>query len=122
MIELLADSNGDLTTARFLIHPSDMTGLLKQQVTSGGGATTLSFEGGSYRIAGVPVFASSAATEGKVLLADMTAITLLSFGPPQLIVDAFSHGKSAIGQTELIVQNYVDSVISDRNLIVVGSS
>ena len=122
MIELLADSNGDLTTARFLIHPSDMTGLLKQQVTSGGGATTLSFEGGNYRIAGIPVFASSAATEGKVLLADMTAVTLLFYGPPQLIVDPFSNGKSAIGQTELIVQNYVDSVISDRNLIVVGSS
>jgi hypothetical protein len=52
----------------------------------------------------------------------MNAITLLFYGPPQLIVDPFSNGKSAIGQTELIVQNYVDSVISDRNLVVVGSS
>ncbi len=51
MIELLADANGDLTAARFLVHPSDMTGLLKQQVTSGGGDTTLSFVGNGYRIA-----------------------------------------------------------------------
>ena len=122
MIELLADANGDLTAARFLIHPSDMTGLLKQQVTSGGGDTTLSFVGNGYKIAGVPVFATTAATEGKVLLADMTAITLLFYGPPQLIVDQFSGGKSAIGQTELIVQNYTDSLLRDRSLVVVGSS
>ena len=122
MIELLADANGDLTTARFLVHPSDMTGLLKQQVTAGGGATTLSYEGGSYRVAGVPVFATTAATEGKVVLADMSAITLLFYGPPQLIVDPFSNGKSTTGQTELIVQNYVDSLIRDRSLVVVGSS
>ena len=122
MIELLADANGDLSAARFLVHPSDMTGLLKQQVTSGGGDTTLSFVGNGYRIAGIPVFASSAATEGKVLLADMSAITLLFYGPPQLIVDAFSGGKSTTGQTELIVQNYVDSLIRDRSLVVVGSA
>ena len=122
MIELLADNDGDLTAARFLVHPSDMTGLLKQQVTSGGGDTTLSYVGNGYRIAGVPVFATTAATEGKILLADMTAITLLFYGPPQLIVDAFSGGKSTTGQTELIVQNYVDSLIRDRNLVVVGSA
>ena len=122
MIELLADANGDLTAARFLIHPSDIAGLLKQQVTSGGGDTTLSYVGNGYRIAGIPVFATTAATEGKVLLADMTAITLLNYGPPQLIVDAFSNGKSTTGQTELIVQNYVDSLIRDRSLVVVGST
>ena len=52
----------------------------------------------------------------------MSAITLLNYGPPQLIVDQFSGGKSAIGQTELIVQNYVDSLIRDRSLVVVGSA
>ena len=44
-----------------------------------------------------PAFATTAATEGKVLLADMSAITLLNYGPPQLIVDAFSNGKSTTG-------------------------
>jgi len=47
---------------------------------------------------------------------------LLFYGPPQLIADMFSNGKSATGQTELIVQNYVDSTITDRNLVVVGSA
>ena len=122
MIELLADANGDLTTARFLIHPSDMTGLLKQPVTAGGGDRTLRYEGGTYRVAGVPVFATTAATEGKVVLADMKAFTLLFYGPPQLIVDPFSNGKSTTGQTELIVQNYLDSLITDRDLIVIGSA
>ena len=99
-----------------------MTALLKQQVTAGGGDTTLSFTGNDYRIAGIPVLASTAATEGKVLLADMSAVTLLFYGPPQLIVDAFSAGKSTTGQTELIVQNYVDSLIRDRSLVVIGSA
>ena len=51
-----------------------------------------------------------------------SAITLLNYGPPQLIVDAFSNGKGATGQIELIVQNYVDSLIRDRSLVVVGSA
>ena len=56
------------------------------------------------------------------MIADMSAITLLNYGPPQLIVDAFSNGKGATGQIELIVQNYVDSLIRDRSLVVVGSA
>ena len=52
----------------------------------------------------------------------MSAITLLFYGPPQLISDMFSNGKSATGQTELIIQNYVDSMITDRSLAVVGSA
>ena len=122
MMELLADANADLTAARFLIHTSDLAGLLKQQITSGGGETTVTYDAGNYRIAGVPVLATTAATQGKILLADMSAITLLFYGPPQLIADMFSNGKSATGQTELIVQNYVDSMITDRNLVVVGSA
>ena len=59
---------------------------------------------------------------GTELLADMTAITLLNYGPPQLIVDAFSNGKSTTGQTELIVQNYLESLIRNRSLVVVGSA
>ena len=82
----------------------------------------LTFVGNGYKIAGIPVYATTAATEGKVLLADMSAITLLFYGPPQLIVDAFSGGKSTTGQTELIVQNYTDSLIRDRSLVVVGSA
>ena len=65
---------------------------------------------------------SAAATEGKVVLADMKAFTLLFYGPPQLIVDPFSNGKSTTGQTEIIVQNYLDSLITDRDLIVIGSA
>ena len=122
MIELLADANCDLTAERFLVHPSDMTCLLKQQVTSRGGDTKLSFVGNGYRIAGVPMFATTAATERKVLLAEMNANTLKFYGPPQLIVNSFSNGKSTTGQTELIDQNYHDSHISDRSLDVVESA
>ena len=80
MMELLADAKADLTAARFLIHTSDLAGLLKQQITSGGDETTVTYDAANYRIAGVLVLATTAATQGKVLLADMSAITLLIFG------------------------------------------
>ncbi|QNI43349.1 hypothetical protein SynA1528_02344 [Synechococcus sp. A15-28] len=52
----------------------------------------------------------------------MSAITLLFYWRPQLIVDAFSNGKGATGQIELIVQNYVDSLIRGTSAVVVGST
>ena len=52
----------------------------------------------------------------------MNANTLQFYGPPQLIVNPFSNGQSTAGQTELIVQNYLDSHICDRSLVVVGSA
>jgi len=82
MMELLADANGDLTAARFLINTSDLADLLTQRISLGGGETTVTYDAGNYRIAGVPVLATTPATEGKVLLADMSAITLLFYGPP----------------------------------------
>ena len=66
--------------------------------------------------------ATTAATAGKVVLAEMKAFTLLFYGPPQLIVDPFSNGKSTTGQPEIIVQNYINSLISDRDLIVIASA
>ncbi len=34
----------------------------------------------------------------------------------------FGNGKSTTGQAEIIFQNYIDSLISDRDLIVIGSA
>ena len=122
MIEMLVDANGDLATSRFLMHSSDFAKLLDQQVTTDGGTTTISFEGDRYRIAGVPVHQTTAATEGKVVLADMAKISLIFFGAPSLLSDGFSGGKSTYGTTELIVMNWLDSAITDAKTIVVGSA
>ena len=39
-----------------------------------------------------------------------------------LLVDPFSAGRSTTGETQIVIQNYVDSMIADRNLVVVGSA
>ena len=122
MLHKLVDTNGDLATSRFLMHSSDFAKLLDQQVTTNGGATTVSYEGGQYRVAGVPVHQSTAATEGKFVLADMSKINLIYYGPAHLLADGFSGGKSTYGTTELIVMNWLDSALTDPSTIVIGSS
>ena len=122
MIHKLVDADGDLATSRFLMHSSDFAKLLDQQVTTNGGATTVSFEGSQYRIAGVPVHQTTAATEGKVVLADMSKINLIFFGPPSLLSDGFSGGKSTFGTTEISIFNWLDSAISDPSACVIGSA
>lgn len=122
MIHKLVDVNGDLANSRFLMHSSDFAKLLDQQVTTNGGATTVSYEGGQYRVAGVPVHQTTAATEGKVVLADMSKISLIFYGPAHLLADGFSGGKSTYGTTELIVMNWLDSAITDPATVVIGSA
>ena len=39
-----------------------------------------------------------------------------------LLVDPFSAGRSATGETQIVIQNYVDTMIADRNLLVIGSA
>ena len=83
---------------------------------------TVSFEGSQYRIAGVPVHQATAATEGKVVLADMSKINLIFNGPAHLLADGLSGGKSTFGTTELIVMNWLDSAITDPATVVIGSA
>ena len=122
MIHKLVDVNGDLANSRFLMHSSDFAKLLDQQVTTNGGTTTVSYEGGQYRVAGVPVHQTTAATEGKVVLADMSKMSLIFYGAAHLLADGFSGGKSTFGTTELIVMNWLDSAISDPSTCVIGSA
>ena len=39
-----------------------------------------------------------------------------------LLVDPFSAGRSTTGETQIVIQNYVDMMIADRNLVVIGSA
>ena len=53
MIHTVLDANAELGNLRFIVHTSDFASLLKQQITSGGGTTTLQYESGTYRINGI---------------------------------------------------------------------
>lgn len=121
MVEALADADHDLSAAAFVMHPSDMAGLLKTQVTSGGGDTVVSFSGGRYRVAGLPVVATRNLTEGKVLLADWSRYVIGDFGPNMLLVDPYSGSKSITGQVELHLISFIDGGLSEADAVVVGS-
>ena len=121
-IEMLADANGDLSRARFFMHPSTLCALLKALVDNNGGETVAVPEGDGYRIAGIRVHHSTAVTENKVVLADVPTIHIVRYGPAMLLVDPFSAGRSTAGETQIVIQNYVDTLIADRNLVVVGSA
>ena len=77
MLHTVLDANAELSSLRFIVHTSDFANLLKQQITSGGGATKLQYESGTYRINGIQVLTTSAATEGKIALLDMSKVKLV---------------------------------------------
>ena len=122
MLHTVLDANAELSTLRFILHTSDFANLLKQQVTSGGGITTLQYESGTYRINGIQVLTTSAATEGKVALLDMSEVNLIYYGSPHLLADRFSGTNALTGETTLILINWLDSMLVDPTVCVIGSA
>ena len=57
-----------------------------------------------------------------MILADVPTIHVLNYGPAMLLVDPFSSGRSTTGETQIVIQNYMDTVIADRSLVVIGSA
>ena len=122
MIHTVLDAHADMSTMRFIVHTSDFANLLKQQIESGGGTTTLQYESGTYRINGIQVLTTSAATEGKVALLDMSKVNLIYFGSPHLLADRFSGTNALTGETTLILMNWLDSHVIDPSVCVIGSA
>jgi HK97 family phage major capsid protein len=122
MIETYGDANGDLTAARWLLHPSDLADLLKAQVDADGGETIVQYIDGAHRIVGVPVFTTSHLTEGKVLLLDPSAVALVYFGGAQVVLDEYSSGKAITGAAEICTFNYADLAVLRPAHIVVGAA
>ena len=115
-------THAELSSLRFIVHTSDFANLLKQQITSGGGATTLQYESGTYRINGIQVLTTSAATEGKVALLDMSKVYLIFYGSPHVLADRFSGTNALTGDTTLILMNWLDSMLVDPAVCVIGSA
>ncbi len=122
MVESYADANGDLTAARWLLHPSDLADLLKALVDADGGELIVQYIDGAHRICGLPVFSSSHLTEGKHLLLDPSAVALTYFGPAQVVLDTFSSGKALTGAAEAVVFNFADLAVLRPAHILLGSS
>ena len=122
MVETYGDANGDLTAARWLLHPSDLGALLKTQVDADGGELIVQWQDGAHRICGLPLFSSSHLSEGKHLLMDPSAVALTYFGPAQVVMDTFSSGKALTGAAEAVVFNFADLAVLRPAHIVVGSA
>jgi len=122
MIETYADADGPVDAARWLLHPSDLSDLLKAQVDPDGGETIVQWQDGAHRICGLPVFSSRHLTEGKHLLLDPSAVATVFFGPAQVLLDEYSNGKAISGAAEAVVFNFADVVLKQPAHVVVGSA
>ena len=122
MLELLGDADTDLSRLAWVMHPSDLRDLLITEKTASTGEMVLTWFDGRYRIFGVPVFSTTNCPEGKVLLMDPSVMVLVYFGPAQAVVDRYTGGKSANGQSEVIVLNMVDVGCTNEEAICVGST
>ena len=122
MLELLGDADVDLGKLAWVMHPSDLRDLLLAEKVSSTGSMVMTWKEGQYRIFGVPVFATTNCTEGKILLGDFSTVNLAFFGPPQVVVDRFSGGKVSTGQTEIVILNMTDVGVSREASICVGSA
>ena len=122
MLHAVLHANAELGSLRFIVHTSDFANLLKQQITSGGGATTPQSESESYRINGIKVLTTSAASEGKVALLDISKVNLIFYGSPYVLADRFSGTNALTGETTLILMNWLDSMLVDPAVCVIGSA
>ena len=120
MVAKYANANGNMATARFVMHPSDATLLMRSFISANGGEVVLNYQNGEYRVAGIPVLMTTNMTQGKILLFEPQRVEVVYFGPAMLLIDPFSNGKSVTGQTEVHVINFIDLGVSDPSLIVVG--
>jgi HK97 family phage major capsid protein len=108
----------------FFTNPQTLAGLMTQEVSTGTGQFVAACIHGprQFSLFGVPVLASSAIPEGKVILADPTRIAIVYWNAPQLLIDRYTNGKSISGAAEVIIHNAVDIVATRPSEIVVGSN
>jgi HK97 family phage major capsid protein len=121
-IEILADADGDLRRASWLLHPSDAASLMAATISGNGGETIMQWQDGAHRICGLPVAISSNVPEGRHILGDFATVQMVFFGAAQVIADRFSGGKVATGALELVLLNFCDVVLKNPEFVVVGSS
>ncbi len=121
MVEVAGDANADFSRCAWLLHPSDLADMLRTQAAPGG-EMVAEWSDGAHRIHGFRVATTTHITEGEVFFGDFSAVRIGYFGPPQLIIDTFSNGKSATGATEVVVINYADIGIVNPSQLVLGSS
>jgi HK97 family phage major capsid protein len=123
MVEALGDADGDLGRAAWLMHPSMAATLARTERASGTGLMVLEAMAlHQWAMVGLPVFATTAMPEGRIVLMEPRAAQVVFFGAPQLLADPFSGSNSTTGATTVIVSNYVDIAVPEPALVVVGSA
>jgi hypothetical protein len=118
MIEAYLDQNGDPAAMTFYCNPKTLARLMTTEVASTSGNFVAVYGQRQVSLAGVPVFASNAITDGTVILANPTDLHVVYWRSPQLIVNPFS--SDTVGDVRLSVLNDVDVVVSRRHSMVIG--
>ena len=121
MLELLALANNDISKLSFVMHPRTIKALMLTAV-AGGSVFCVEWKDGQWRCLGIPIYATSNCVEGKILLADFSAVKLTYFDAAQIVIDGYSNGKSISGATKINIPNFSDVVVTNESSIAVGSA
>ena len=114
MLEAVGDADAPLTACRWILHPSDVV----LQLAAG----RIVWVDGAHRLYGLPVLASGHVPEKTYLVGDWSVVLMPYFGPPQVIVDGFSNGKSITGNREIVVINYCDVGLTHPEHLAIGKA
>lgn len=114
MVESVGDADAPLAAARWIMHPSD----LRTQLETG----RIEWIDGAHRLYGFPVLASTHCPEGTHFFGAWDVVKMAFFGPPQIIVDGFSNGKSITGDREIVVINYCDLGVTHPEHLAIGKA
>lgn len=122
MVDSYIGQEGDFSRMTFFLHPADLAALMTQEVASGTGQFVARVLASlrQFSLFGVPVFATSAITQGKVILCDPSQIALVFWSAPQLLIDRTTGGKSISGAAEVVLLNDCDIAVTRPAQIVIG--
>lgn len=121
MVEAAGSADADFSRCSWLLHPTDLATLLRTQAASGSGEMVVTWVSGNHRIHGFRALTSTHMPVGTIVFGDFGAVRIAYFGPPQLIPDSFSNGKSTTGDVELVLINYADIGLIEPSHLVLGS-
>ena len=122
MVEVIGDTDGDLSRCSWLMNPSTAAVLMRTERATGSSFCIEPMRTQRWLCNGLPVLMSTHIPEAKVILLDSNGASIFYFGQPQILVDPYSNANSISGVSTVVVSNYLDLGVTEPALVVVGSS
>lgn len=123
IVSAAAVAKANLDRAHWLVSSADFASLLDSPAVAGQGDDALiEYGDGAFRALGFPVTSSAFVPNGTVLFGDFSTCRTSFHGPPMLVADRYSSGRSITGAVQLVLINWVDFGMIEPTHIVLSKS